>query len=78
MATATQKRTNTQYLKNMRQVLQLDVNFVLFVDIVAKPVVDKMRKGRENRTAVTVLDFKSLPYYRWVVYLLIWRDVFVF
>ena len=63
-----QRRSYNTYLLYMQRVLRLDVNMMVFVDARARPFIDWMRRGRENRTFVVQLDFNSLPYYRLVSY----------
>uniref|UniRef100_A0A2C9KZU3 Uncharacterized protein n=1 Tax=Biomphalaria glabrata TaxID=6526 RepID=A0A2C9KZU3_BIOGL len=59
-----QSRPYNTYLSYMEGLLQLDVNMVVFVEPKGKPFIEWMRRGRENRTRITVTTLKDLPYYR--------------
>ena len=58
-----QTRKYTTYLRNMKPVLALDINIVVFVDAKARPFVEWMRRGRESRTQVVELRLQDLPYF---------------
>uniref|UniRef100_A0A2C9KZX9 Uncharacterized protein n=1 Tax=Biomphalaria glabrata TaxID=6526 RepID=A0A2C9KZX9_BIOGL len=60
-----QSRPYNTYLSYMEGLLQLDVNMVVFVEPKGKPFIEWMRRGRENRTRITVTTLKDLPYYRY-------------
>ena len=57
-----QARPYNTYLLYMQRVLRLDVSMVVYIDKKGKPFVEWMRRGREKRTKIIIIDVKDLPY----------------
>jgi len=60
-----QARGYNTYLLYMQRVLRLDVSMLIFIDRKGKPFVEWMRRGRERRTKIVVVDIKDLPYHKY-------------
>ncbi|XP_070187486.1 protein HtrL-like [Littorina saxatilis] len=54
-----------EYLLYMQRVLRLDVNMVIYVAVKGRPMVQWMRRGRENRTRIIDAKVEDVPYFKY-------------